>query len=186
MNKTKKCQHGQEQYSCDDCTNELFWQEEDNKRRLALAAKALDEHQRKRSIRDTRVHCICTWYSKTPDRTAGEAEHRDHVAEQVLTKVEQGTVHLAHIETTQWDGTAEAATSIIEWLEDHGITGNYTCSEALGCEGEDTHWIQFDMGLGSVVYRVNKDDWIVSSATGHFYAVPNDVFEAVYYESGVK
>lgn len=85
------------------------------------------------------------------------------------------------IEAVQWDGTAEGATSIIDWILASGPTASYTCSNPDRCSGTDgdvPHSISIQTLEGTM--RAELDDWIIKGVAGEFYPCKPDIFAATY------
>lgn len=83
------------------------------------------------------------------------------------------------IQALQWDGTAEGATPIIDWVLRNGGTANYLCDDAGKCSGvEDGHHIAIATPEGSMPAR--KGWWIVRGTEGEFYPCKDTVFQRKY------
>lgn len=85
------------------------------------------------------------------------------------------------VEARQWDGTAEGATRIIDWILAEGGTATYRCSDPVRCEihdGDCPHWIEIRTLEGS--HRASLRDWIIKGVAGEFYPCKPDIFEATY------
>jgi hypothetical protein len=85
------------------------------------------------------------------------------------------------IEAAQWDGTAEGATRIIDWILSHGSTATYTCSNPDRCaehNGDTPHSISIRTLEGTM--RADLSDWIVRSVQGEFDLCKPDIFAATY------
>jgi len=87
------------------------------------------------------------------------------------------------IEAVQWDGTAEGATPIIDWILSSDATATYRCSNPDRCAengGDTPHDIQIHTLEG--VMTASVGDWIIRGVQGEFYPCKPDVFEATYEE----
>lgn len=85
------------------------------------------------------------------------------------------------IEAVRWDGTAETATSIVNWMVTHNGTARYTCSNPDRCaehDGDTPHHIAIDTLEGTM--RADLGDWIIRGIKGEFYPCKPDIFEATY------
>lgn len=73
-------------------------------------------------------------------------------------------------EAVQWDGTAEGATPIIDWILSNGGTANYACSDPDRCsesDGDTPHTIRIRTLEGDEA--ATAGDWIVRDAQGEFH-----------------
>ena len=85
------------------------------------------------------------------------------------------------VEAAQWDGTAEEATRIIEWILAAGATARYVCSTPDRCaqhNGDTPHSIAIDTLEGTM--RADLGDWVIKGVKGEFYPVKPDIFAATY------
>jgi hypothetical protein len=85
------------------------------------------------------------------------------------------------IEAVQWDGTAEGATRIIDWILSHGSTASYTCSNPDRCaenDGDTPHSISIHTLEGTM--RSDLDDWIIRGVQNEFYPCKPDIFAKTY------
>jgi hypothetical protein len=85
------------------------------------------------------------------------------------------------VEARHWDGTAEGATAIIDWILSAGATANYVCSDTDRCaefDGDCPHWIQIATLEG--VMSASLNDWIIRGVQGEFYPCRDDIFAATY------
>ena len=92
------------------------------------------------------------------------------------------------IEAMQWDGTAESATPIIDWMLSLGGTARFheahdeihnTLHDGTvqGCPAEAAH-IAIDTLEGTM--RGSVDDWIIRGVNGEFYPCKPDIFAQTY------
>jgi len=85
------------------------------------------------------------------------------------------------IDTMQWDGTADGATQIIDWILANGATATYTCSNPDRCadtDGDTPHSIAIRTLEGTM--RADLGDWIIRGVQGEFYPCKPDIFAATY------
>lgn len=86
------------------------------------------------------------------------------------------------IEAIQWDGKAESAVSIINWIISHGHNASYECVpnlETFACSGnEEDHVIKIRTLEGDMT--ASAEDWIIRGVQGEFYPCKPDIFEATY------
>lgn len=85
------------------------------------------------------------------------------------------------IEARQWDGTADGATRIIDWVLSHGSTATYTCSNPDRCaenDGDTPHYIKIHTLEGTM--SADLGDWIIRGIQGEFYPCKPSIFEQTY------
>ncbi|GAA1888298.1 hypothetical protein GCM10009837_07680 [Streptomyces durmitorensis] len=85
------------------------------------------------------------------------------------------------IDAAQWDGTAEGATPIIDWILNGGSTANYICSNPDRCaehNGDIPHSISIRTLEGDMTASLG--DWIIRGVKGEFYPCRDDIFRATY------
>jgi hypothetical protein len=86
------------------------------------------------------------------------------------------------IEARQWDGTAEEASHIIDWILDSGSRpARYHGPKQFGDCGSinyDPPKIVIDTLEG--VITASPDDFIIQGVQGEFYPCKPDIFEATY------
>ena len=85
------------------------------------------------------------------------------------------------IEAFQWDGTAEAATPLINWMLTNNATASFVCSNPDRCaeyDGDTPHAIVIRTLEGSMAATVG--DWIIRGVQGEFYPCKSDIFAATY------
>lgn len=88
------------------------------------------------------------------------------------------------IEAFQWVGTPEAATPILNWIDDNGGTANWTEAHEgySGADGsypeqpEDAILIRTLEGE----MRATAGDWIIRGTEGEFYPCKDSVFRRKY------
>lgn len=81
------------------------------------------------------------------------------------------------IEAVQWDGTADAATPIIDWALEGGVSINYHCPDGDACR-RDTHVLLIQTLEGAM--SALPADWIIRGIRGEFYPCKPDIFAAIY------
>lgn len=85
------------------------------------------------------------------------------------------------IEAVQWDGTADGATPIIDWILSSGSTATYICSNPDRCsenDGDTPHSISIRTLEGDMIASVG--DWIIRGVKDEFYPCRDDIFRATY------
>lgn len=85
------------------------------------------------------------------------------------------------IDAIQWDGTADGATPIVEWILAAGATATYVCSNPDRCaenDGDTPHVIVIRTLEGDM--RAELGDWIVKGIENEFYPVKPGIFAATY------
>jgi hypothetical protein len=85
------------------------------------------------------------------------------------------------IEAMRWDGTADGATPIINWIDGQGATANYRCADPDRCSvhgGDSPHYIAINTLEGTMLASLG--DWIIRGVRGEFYPCKPDIFEATY------
>lgn len=85
------------------------------------------------------------------------------------------------IEAMQWDGTAEGATPVIDWILQNGGTADYRCSDPKRCavnDGDCPHWIAIRTLEGTM--NTSLRDWVIRGVQGEFYPCKPDIFAATY------
>ena len=83
------------------------------------------------------------------------------------------------IEAMHWDGTAEGATPIINWVLDHGGTATY--HEHLLDGDFIAHpdpFLRIKTLEGTII--ATSGDWIIKGVQGEFQPRKPDIFEATY------
>lgn len=87
------------------------------------------------------------------------------------------------IEAHQWDGTAEDATGIIDWILSSGGTASYVCADPDRCaefDGDSPHSIRIATLEGPITASLS--DYVIKGVQGEFYPCKPDVFAATYEE----
>ncbi|MFI1677023.1 hypothetical protein [Streptomyces sp. NPDC020607] len=89
------------------------------------------------------------------------------------------------IDAAQWDGTAEGATQIIQWILANGGTATYTCSDPDRCAetgGDTPHSIGIPTLEGTM--QADLGDWIIREPfptdDRKFYPCKPGIFAATY------
>lgn len=84
------------------------------------------------------------------------------------------------IEAIQWDGTAEAATPIIQWMLENDASVSYDCLTEP-CYGDDGgHAIVVRTLEGDMT--VSPGDYVIRGVRGEFYPCKPDIFHQTYLE----
>lgn len=79
----------------------------------------------------------------------------------------------------RWDGTAEGATTIIDWILSGNGTATYRCDGPGGCPGNGSgHYLAIQTLEGDMV--AEPGDYIIRGVQGEFYPCKPDIFEATY------
>lgn len=76
----------------------------------------------------------------------------------------------AVVQVMRWDGTAEGASRIIDWILGSGGTAIYTCSDPVRCSehnGDTPHSIKILSSQGDRIASLG--DWIVRDIRGEFH-----------------
>lgn len=82
------------------------------------------------------------------------------------------------IEVVQWDGSAEGATPIINWVLDGDGTARYDCSSSYCSGGDEDHVLVIETLEGPM--QAKKGWWIARGVEGEFYPIKPSVFEKTY------
>lgn len=83
------------------------------------------------------------------------------------------------IEAMQWDGTAEGATAIIDWVLSHGGTARYASGPEDGCSAEvGVHWLEIDTLEGT--HRAMPGDQVIRGVESEFYPCKPVIFAKTY------
>lgn len=86
------------------------------------------------------------------------------------------------IEAMQWDGTAEGATPIINWILDNDGNAYYSClqdTSSFTCNGKPEKHV-IDIYTLEGVMEATRNDWIIRGIQGEFYPCKPDIFEETY------
>lgn len=80
------------------------------------------------------------------------------------------------IEAMQWDGTAEGATPIIDWILSGGGTASFRCVDPNGCEAGDgsEHVLAITTLEGTM--QAGPGWWVIKGIKGEFYPCKPDIF----------
>lgn len=88
-----------------------------------------------------------------------------------MTGPQQFRTKPAHVEAMQWDGTAEGATPIIDWVLAGGGTARF----------RDWAWgNEIVADAGEVLLVAVAGDWIVRKSFGEFVPCTAETFDATY------
>ncbi|MBN9208165.1 MAG: hypothetical protein J0H96_05805 [Microbacterium ginsengisoli] len=77
------------------------------------------------------------------------------------------------VEAIQWDGTAEGATPIVDWIRENDGTARLLHGWAVVC-------LYIDTLEGTM--QALPGDWIIRGVQGEFYPCKPDIFAATYDE----
>lgn len=140
------------------------------------------------------VHTPPEWDGHTP--TIAAQRLRDHLQNQITAALaaERATPMSSspapkryrkkpvEIEAMQWDGTAEAATPIIQWMHENDASVSYDCLTEP-CSGDDGgHAIVIRTLEGDMT--VSASDFVIRGVQGEFYPCKPDIFLATYDVAG--
>ena len=85
------------------------------------------------------------------------------------------------VEAMRWDGTADNATPVVQWIQDNGANCTYECNTEP-CSGDDG-------GHNIIIRTLEGDmmavagDFIIKGVQGEFYPCKPDIFHATYKEA---
>lgn len=85
------------------------------------------------------------------------------------------------IQAWQWDGTAQGATPIINWILGAGGTAVYECSDPERCvefNGDCPHYLAIRTLEGTM--RASIGDYVIRGLQGEFYPCKPDIFADSY------
>jgi len=85
------------------------------------------------------------------------------------------------IEAIQWDGTADGAVPIIDWILSGEATASFVCSDPDRCvayDGDTQHTIVIRTLEGDMAASLG--DYVIKGIRGEFYPCKADIFEATY------
>lgn len=84
------------------------------------------------------------------------------------------------IEAMQWDGAAEGATPIIDWILAAGGTARFSCCQphSGNSKPEKPHTIAIPTLEG--VMNASLNDYVIKGVQGEFYPCKPEIFEATY------
>jgi hypothetical protein len=80
-----------------------------------------------------------------------------------------------------WDGTADGAAPIIDWILGSGATATYRCADPERCsqyDGDSPHAIAIATLEGTMTASVGW--WVIRGVQGEFYPRKPDIFAATY------
>lgn len=80
------------------------------------------------------------------------------------------------IEAMHWDGTAESATPIIDWVLNNGSVARFHDNQYVPSLTD----IAIDTLEG--VITASPGDWVIRGVKGEFYPCKPDIFDATYEE----
>ncbi|TKG67066.1 hypothetical protein FCN18_24325 [Prauserella endophytica] len=85
------------------------------------------------------------------------------------------------IQAMRWDGTAEGASLIIDWVLANGGTATYLCANVERCAANDhdsPHWVAIETLEGRMCASLG--DFVIQGVKGEFYPCKPDVFQKSY------
>lgn len=82
------------------------------------------------------------------------------------------------IEAMQWDGTAEGATPIINWMLENGGTARYWHAGEWDDGAPEAAYLSIDTLEGRML--AGKGDWVIRGVQDEFYPCKPDIFAATY------
>lgn len=84
------------------------------------------------------------------------------------------------IQAMQWDGTAECASQIIDFVLTGESTATYKCVDVDACAtgGTSAHVLSISTLEGDM--EAGSGWWIIRGVAGEFYPCRPDIFEATY------
>lgn len=84
------------------------------------------------------------------------------------------------IEAMQWDGTAEGATPIIDWMLAADGTATYWGPGEWDHEAPNAAYLMIETPEGNML--TSPGDWIIRGVAGEFYPIKADILAATYEE----
>lgn len=87
------------------------------------------------------------------------------------------------VEAVQWDGTAEGASDIIDWILGNGQSATYMCSDPVRCRdtsGDTPHTISIRTLEGDMTVSLN--DYVIKGTRGEFYPCKPEPFSDTFEE----
>lgn len=86
------------------------------------------------------------------------------------------------IQAVQWDGTAQHAVGIVDWIHQSGRNASYACNPvAKPCSGtDDRHHLVIRTLEGNMT--AEPGTWIIKGTEGEFYPCKDSVFQRKYRE----
>lgn len=82
------------------------------------------------------------------------------------------------VEAMCWDGTADGATPIIQWIHDGGGSCSYDCATEPCSGDEGGHNITISTLEGYMT--ATAGDYVICGVQGEFYPCKPDIFDATY------
>ena len=82
------------------------------------------------------------------------------------------------VEAVQWDGTAEGATPIINWILENDGTATYYGPGEWDNGESGASYIRVQTLEGRML--VCRLDWVIRGIKGEFYPCKPDIFERIY------
>lgn len=85
------------------------------------------------------------------------------------------------VQAVRWDGTAEGAVPIIDWILAGDSTAHYRCDDSRRCAATDDdtpHTIAISTLEGTM--HAAPGDFVIRGVEGEFYPCKPTIFEATY------
>lgn len=84
------------------------------------------------------------------------------------------------IQAVQWDGTAEHAVGIVDWIHQHGRNASYSCDPVTKpCSGTDKNHVLIIRTLEGNM-AAEPGAWIIKGTEDEFYPCKDSVFQRKY------
>lgn len=83
------------------------------------------------------------------------------------------------VDAVQWDGTAESATEIINWISAQGGTASYHCDTPADCL-KGVHTIDIRTLEGTM--QTSPNDYVIMGTKQEFYPCKPDIFVNIHEE----
>lgn len=84
------------------------------------------------------------------------------------------------IQAVQWDGTAEGAKPIIEWIMSQGGTAAYDRIPVSASRFNNRYDERIHINTLEGPITASPNDWIIRGVQGEFYPCKPDIFAATY------
>lgn len=86
------------------------------------------------------------------------------------------------VDAMHWDGTAEGARVVIDWILQSDGTANYWCRDPDACGAHGSAVGQHDIMVRTLEgqHIASPGDWIIRGVQGEFYPCKPDIFAATY------
>jgi len=99
-----------------------------------------------------------------------------------MTAVQRYRKKPVEIDATQWDGSAEGATPIIDWMLDNDATARFHEAQTFieGPDGQPQQSARLFIDTLEGTMYASPSDWIIRGVQGEFYPCKPDIFAATY------